>query len=129
MRKAILVALVGVGCGSPTSPTPPTHPNEVLISNYTGCHTNHHNMRSLKVVFFEEGTATPNGGWVAGRAWPDGDHVEYWGPWVRGEKLGPKSPENLEALAAHEVCHASGIWNEAAADECAVKAMGKAECR
>lgn len=127
---ALMALLLLVGCLSPTGPSDtPTHPQEVKIHTYTQCHGQHHGIAPIRVLFFEEERPAENGGYVVGSAWPGEREVSYWAKWVRGEYDGPKTDKQLEAVAAHEVCHSSGIWDETEANVCAVEAMAKAGCR
>ena len=137
------VALWLLGCGllkSPTAPNP-THPNEILIIEHTQCYADYFRLGKITVSFFEEEQQVncyplrydENGDPVqcfkAGGAWPFSRHARYYGPWVRGELVDHLfSSQDLEFVAAHEVCHMLGIWNEVKAWKCAENAWSRAEC-
>jgi hypothetical protein len=126
---ALMALLILTGCAYPTSSTDIGHPNEVKIHTYTQCYGQYHGLGTIRVVFFDERRPARNGGYVAGSAWPGEREVSYWRAWVRGEWDGPRTDKHLDALAAHEVCHSSGIWDETEANVCTVEAMAKAGCR
>lgn len=133
MWRAAKIIAVGcllyvlVGCTSPpTGPTPPelTHPNEILLNELVQCNADYHGLGHLDIAFFDacRPTVAPDGkvGCSDGGAWPYANWVEFWHSWV----LDPRRTRNdLADIAAHEVCHASGIWGEAEIPACRDAAM------
>ena len=121
MRRALLGVLFLAGCALPTAPDPPelTHPNEILLDELVQCNAEYHGLGPLQVRFFEVArpATLPDGqlGLVAGAGWPGATWVEFWHEWV----LDPRRiRSDLAEVAAHEVCHVSGIWDEAAIPAC-----------
>lgn len=144
MKWALLLSvLVGAawgacGCGLFKSPTasdePELHPNEILITEYVQCYAEYFGLKEVWVDFWEhgqhvdcsedhgEGAMCP----IAGHAHIVGRGVSFWGPWVRGEAS--HVPPDLEWAAAHEVCHLTGLWDEAATKLCTELVWDEAGC-
>jgi hypothetical protein len=130
----LLVGLL-TGCVSPTAASDvPTHPNEILITEYTQCFAKWEGLPELKVYFVEDLGMTPCGTGVgmcpaAGRASQGIHRVTYWGPWVRGERPEyPVSSSDLLWVAAHEVAHVRYSNLETIAQAMAVVAVGASGC-
>ncbi len=132
-----------LGCGlleSPTAPDP-THPNEILIIEHTQCYADYFRLGEITVSFFEDErqvncyplkydeNGDPFQCLQAGGAWPFKRHASYYGPWVRGELADYLfSSQDLEWVAAHEVCHMLGTRDEDVAVKCAELAWSRAGC-
>ena len=133
---AYLLLATVMGCsGSPTGPSGTGHPNEENIKSFTKCHADYAKVGDIRVTFQEEpymvDCAKGTGQCYAmGWAFPHSNGVTYWGPWVRGETTlkTPSTPYTREAVAAHEIGHIRGTWNENVADAWAVAALAATEC-
>jgi hypothetical protein len=127
----IAIALL-MSCG-PTQPDPVnTHPNEIAIVEFTQCYAKHAKLGEIEVIFHEKNRpvscpAKDAPCYGKGWAWPLMGIINYWAPWVRGE-IEPLHPWSLEMLAAHEVAHSTGIWNEHDAETWAVLTYTVAGC-
>jgi hypothetical protein len=82
---------------------------------------------TVTLTLFDEERRTSGGGEWPGaviicQTWPRDDgragNVECWRPWINGETPYESGPQEMLWAAGHEVCHMSGIWDEAAADAC-----------
>ena len=134
-----------LGCGLLKSPTAPDeselHPSEILITEHTQCYADYFRLGEITVSFFEDerlincyplkydGNGDPVQCVKAGGAFPYSRHAHYYGPWVRGELAGySSSSQDLEWVAAHEVCHMLGTWSETVAVRCSRLAWDQAQC-
>ncbi len=141
------LALWLLGCGllkSPTAPEeePELHPSEILVTEHTQCYADYFRLGKITCSFFEdERLIDCSDDWgndengdpveciIVGGAFPGSRHAEYYGPWVRGELAGYSvSSQDLEWVAAHEVCHMAGTWSETVAKRCAEIAWDQAQC-
>ena len=141
MRRGILLALLLVACGA-RGPTEPDHdhPNEILVLAFTKCSADFY--AKTRPGFTVTAEITEKKRLVAclpphedqkcsakGWAMLPGNHVVYWGPWVRGE-IEPLHPSSLEMLSHHEVSHVYYLtMNELQAEYAAQIAYRKAGCR
>jgi hypothetical protein len=136
---AVAGSLALLGCSGPTGPTEPpgaTHPREVLIADLARCYAEARGVVGEITVRFAEDLGDTDCSYVGpgarcsvvGRAWPYGDAVTFWGPWVRGETEHSASIDDLALAAAHEACHLSGILPEADADACSQVLVDSTDC-
>ena len=114
----VLLLLYGCEGALPTQvPYPQLTERQQRIYDYTQCFAQAMGLGSIHVTFHEDL------GEAAGMAWPDRSAVKYHVASVEnGEDW------YLQAVAAHEVCHISGIWDEKATDACALLWIAKGVC-
>ena len=129
-----------VGCTPVTGPTTVedlTHPNEVKIFEYTQCYADFAGRTEYgpyTVIITDKARMYPcppphEGECPAmGWAFPQSTHVNYWGPWVRGEYNGSRTDWDLSIVAAHEVGHTTGLWDETKAELWAINAYLTSDC-
>ncbi len=108
------------------------------LHSLTQCYADHHGV-IIRDIYFREWTLqapcvlyehklaclTP-GEMVqaAGWAMPHGQTVNYASKWVRTERAADGFPQ----LAAHEICHVTGIRDEEETDRCARQTLLVADC-
>lgn len=135
MKRLTILALLLAGCGI-ISPTyvelgDLTHPKEIFIYNMTQCHGAYHNLGHIDVIFettpyypFKD-DPDPARRIVSAAGWatPGKKVVHYY---VRD--VHRYDYPTLEALAAHEVGHVTGTWDEAEASRLGREAMANTDC-
>lgn len=113
------ILLLGLGCGP--SPTAPAYevltPRQARIYDLSQCFAQELGLGVLRVEFHDDLDG------AAGRSWPGSGTVMY-----HIESVENGEDWYLEGLAAHEVCHASGIWEQDRAEACATLLIAKGVC-
>jgi len=118
-----LIIVMIMGCAStPTTPTA-AHPNEVLVTEFTQCWADYHQLGPL-AVYFHDNHINPDKPHSAGWAWPGATEVHYVRPRVH-----EFSRWELLWLAGHEVCHVVGWWDENKTEWCNKVAYQNGRCR
>jgi hypothetical protein len=135
MLLSIIVLLIG--CSPITKPSEIEdlkHPNEVKIYNYTQCYAAFAGRGEYSVFIVEKAKmypcSPPHEGECPAKGWamPSTTKVSFWGPWVRGEYNGSRTDFELSIVAAHEVGHTTGLWDEMRAELWATDAYHTSGC-
>lgn len=122
LAYALAVAILSWGCGAP-GPTGPSSPQEAAFLDTAQCFANQLELGTVSLTTFDQ--ARPVGtGYVACGAWPGGHVIECWSSWIND----PASVRFFGGVAAHEVCHLSGLWDEMDAELCASSLVSKGVC-
>lgn len=140
-----LVACVGAGLaigsciGCLVNPTHiPENELEIRMVVLVQCFADHMGLGEVETRFYEEPDIRRGAGCgsdnphemchAAGRATPYTRTVEIYGPWLRRERGFYPDEWDYRYVAAHEVCHLSGTWDEGKARECGLRLMEEANC-
>ena len=141
-RLLILLVLASLclGCGVDVGPTSPSDmsPEELRMLGYLQCYAEAKGLRGeVSLVLFDHERRTDERSQLPGsviicQTWPRDDgragSVECWRPWINGETQYPSGPSEKLWAAGHEICHMTGIWDEAKTNACNVELHESGVC-